>query len=271
MRWSSDERLGDVDLHVVDVLPVPDRLEQAVGEAEGQDVLRRLLAQEVVDAEDLLARRTSRGARALSSRALRRSVPNGFSMMIRERSTRSASASICTTGQRRAGRHAEVVQSPRVVAELVLGLLRRRRAAPTARRPWARTAGVDPKAAHSAGVTVAAGELAAGPLGEGAEPVVVEVVQRRADDPARRHSPARWRCSRPGSSLRLARSPVAPNSTMTCGLSGAMRLDVTSLGSLTGATLGPVGAPCRGTRRQATGSATATTWSATRSARTVHS
>ncbi len=48
------ECLRYVDLHVVDVVAVPDRLEQAVGEAEGQDVLRGLLAQEVVDAEDLL-------------------------------------------------------------------------------------------------------------------------------------------------------------------------------------------------------------------------
>ena len=47
------QRLGHVDLHVVDVVAVPDRLEQAVGEAEGEDVLRRLLAEEVVDAEDL--------------------------------------------------------------------------------------------------------------------------------------------------------------------------------------------------------------------------
>ena len=45
--------LGDVDLDVVDEVAVPDRLEQAVGEAEGQDVLRRLLAEEVVDPEDL--------------------------------------------------------------------------------------------------------------------------------------------------------------------------------------------------------------------------
>ena len=47
------QRLGHVDLHVVDVVAVPDRLEQTVGEAEGEDVLRRLLAEEVVDAEDL--------------------------------------------------------------------------------------------------------------------------------------------------------------------------------------------------------------------------
>jgi hypothetical protein len=34
---------------VIDEVAVPDRLEQAVGEAEGENVLRRLLAEEVVD------------------------------------------------------------------------------------------------------------------------------------------------------------------------------------------------------------------------------
>ena len=48
------EVLGYVDLNVVDVVPVPDRLEQPVGEPERQDVLRGLLAEEVVDPEDLL-------------------------------------------------------------------------------------------------------------------------------------------------------------------------------------------------------------------------
>ena len=45
--------LGDRDLHVVDVPAVPDRLEHPVREAEGQDVLHGLLAEVVVDAEDL--------------------------------------------------------------------------------------------------------------------------------------------------------------------------------------------------------------------------
>ena len=48
------ERLRDVDLDVGDVVSVPDRLEEAVGEAEGEDVLGGLLAQEVVDPEDLV-------------------------------------------------------------------------------------------------------------------------------------------------------------------------------------------------------------------------
>ena len=46
--------LGHGDLHRVDVLGVPHRLEQGVGEAQRQDVLDRLLAQVVVDAEDVL-------------------------------------------------------------------------------------------------------------------------------------------------------------------------------------------------------------------------
>src|SRR5262249_60703244 len=47
------EGFGHVDLHVGDVPTVPDRLEQAVGEPERQDVVHRLLAEEVVDPEDL--------------------------------------------------------------------------------------------------------------------------------------------------------------------------------------------------------------------------
>ena len=43
--------LGHRDLHVVDVVGVPDRLEQLVGEPHRQDVLDGLLAEVVVDAE----------------------------------------------------------------------------------------------------------------------------------------------------------------------------------------------------------------------------
>ena len=47
------DRLGHRDLHVVDVAPVPERLEDAVAEAEDQQVPDRLLAEVVVDAVDL--------------------------------------------------------------------------------------------------------------------------------------------------------------------------------------------------------------------------
>ena len=43
--------LGHGDLHAVDVVAVPDRLIERVGEAQRQDVLHRLLAEVVVDAE----------------------------------------------------------------------------------------------------------------------------------------------------------------------------------------------------------------------------
>ena len=45
---------GGGDLDVVDVVAVPDVLEDAVGEAEDEDVLDGLLAEVVVDAEDLV-------------------------------------------------------------------------------------------------------------------------------------------------------------------------------------------------------------------------
>ena len=48
------DRLGHRDLHIVDVAPVPDRLEHAVAEAEHQDVLHGLFAEVVIDAEDLV-------------------------------------------------------------------------------------------------------------------------------------------------------------------------------------------------------------------------
>ena len=46
--------LGDGDLDVIDVLPVPQRLEDPVREAEDEQVLHGLLAEVVVDAIDLL-------------------------------------------------------------------------------------------------------------------------------------------------------------------------------------------------------------------------
>ena len=76
------DRLGDRDLHVVDVVAVPQRLEEAVGEAEDQDVLHRLLAEIVIDAEDLLLARHAQDL-LVERPADGRSWPNGFSMMRR--------------------------------------------------------------------------------------------------------------------------------------------------------------------------------------------
>ncbi len=49
--------LRHIDLHVINEVAIPDRLKQSVGKAEGEDVLRRLFAEEVIDAEDLLFRK----------------------------------------------------------------------------------------------------------------------------------------------------------------------------------------------------------------------
>ncbi len=46
------EGLGHGDLHRCHVLGVPDRLEEAIGEAEIEQVLDRLLAEVVIDPED---------------------------------------------------------------------------------------------------------------------------------------------------------------------------------------------------------------------------
>ena len=47
-------RFGHGDLHVVDVVAVPDGLDHGIGEAEHQQVLHGLLTEVVVDAVDLL-------------------------------------------------------------------------------------------------------------------------------------------------------------------------------------------------------------------------
>ena len=47
------DRFGHGRLHMVDEVSVPDRLENAVGEAERQDVLDGLFAQVMIDAEHL--------------------------------------------------------------------------------------------------------------------------------------------------------------------------------------------------------------------------
>ena len=48
------EVLGHRDLHALDEIAVPDRLEKGIGEAEVQQVLHRFLAEIVIDPEDLV-------------------------------------------------------------------------------------------------------------------------------------------------------------------------------------------------------------------------
>ena len=47
------ERLGHRDLHAMHVVTVPDRLQKRIRESKVDQVLHRLLAQEMIDAKDL--------------------------------------------------------------------------------------------------------------------------------------------------------------------------------------------------------------------------
>ena len=47
-------RLRHGDLHVVDPVAIPDRLEQPIGEAERHDALDRVFSEKMVDPEDLV-------------------------------------------------------------------------------------------------------------------------------------------------------------------------------------------------------------------------
>ena len=97
------EDLGHRDLHALDAIAVPDRLEELVGEPERQDVEDRLLAQVVVDPEDSRFVKRLRGGCALSSRADSSSRPNGFSITTRALSAQPDLARFSTTVPNRLG------------------------------------------------------------------------------------------------------------------------------------------------------------------------
>ena len=72
---------------------VPDAFEDRVAEAEDEDVLHRLLAQVMVDAEDLFLLEMPVDRRPKFACELARSRPNGFSTTSRVPGTRPASSS----------------------------------------------------------------------------------------------------------------------------------------------------------------------------------
>ena len=114
------ERLGDIDLNLVDVVAIPDRLEQSVGEPEGQDVQRGLLAEEVVDAEDLLLGegRMERGVE------LPRAAEVGAERLLHDDARTLGEARLAERAHHLVGgarRDTEVVQPAGLAAELLLG------------------------------------------------------------------------------------------------------------------------------------------------------
>src|SRR5262245_29856631 len=79
------ECLWNIDLHVFDVVAVPDRLKETIGETQREDVLSRFFAEEMVDPEDLrlveyLMRRCIEllGAREVGPERLLHHYPSAF-------------------------------------------------------------------------------------------------------------------------------------------------------------------------------------------------
>ena len=113
--------LGDVDLHVRDVLTVPDRFEQPVGEPERQDVERGFLPEEVVDAEDLAL--VERGVEHVVERHRARQV--GAERLLHDDARSFGEVRLAEQRDdlgRGRGRDAQVVEAGCVTAERVLEL-----------------------------------------------------------------------------------------------------------------------------------------------------
>ena len=112
--------------------------------------------------------------------ALCRSVPNGFSITTRDRSTRSASRSSLDHRRRRRRRHAQVVQPTHRAAQLLLGDLDRLGEAFRSGRLRHVGEPLGERVPLLRGQRVVA-ELVHRLLGEAAERLLVVVLQRRAD------------------------------------------------------------------------------------------
>ena len=178
------QRLGHIDLHVVDEVPVPDRLEQAVGEAERQDVLRRFLAQEVVDPEDLLL-----GEEFMQPGVQRhRAGEIGAKGLLHDDAAALDETGFGQQPHRRQGggrRHAQIVQATALAGQGSLGRIDRRLQGAGA----GRHRDVVQDRGESGPVRLvhlAAGESIERFPGDLAQAVGVELVQRDADDPAAR-------------------------------------------------------------------------------------
>ena len=180
---------------------------------------RRLLAEEVVDAEDLLLGEDLVDRVVELAGADSRSVPNGFSMMIREPSTSPASPINPISPQRRRRRDAQVVQQPGLGPEL-------RAAASTAAGEQRRVGVGDVDVAEAAGRTPRSCSAlksrrpnsSQASQGERAELLVAHLRAGGADDPERRQQPrlAEVAAVRAAACAWRGR-PVAPNRTITFG------------------------------------------------------
>ncbi len=176
------QRLGHIDLHVIDEVTIPDRLEQAVGKSKRQNVLRRLLPQEMVDAEDLLLREHLVQLRVQRHRA-REIRAEGLLHHDARALHELGLAQQAHRGQGSIGRHAQIVEPPALSLEGPLGSLhggperlrsgRQRDVVQTLR-----------EAVPVIVLRLARGELVQRLLCTRAETLGIEVVERHADHPA---------------------------------------------------------------------------------------
>jgi hypothetical protein len=189
------EGLGDVDLDVVDEVPVPDRLEEPVREAQGEDVLRRLLAEEMVNSEDL--RLVERLVHPLVERD--RAFQVGAERFLHDHTGVLDELRFLQHFDHRdrsGGRHAEVVQPHATLPELLLRLgyggrqlLRACRARHVAQDlgellPLLRREPLTDPAFQGDILEVAV--LLGRGLGERLEVLVAHLLERRGNDPDRR-------------------------------------------------------------------------------------
>ena len=172
------QRLGDVDLHVLDVLAIPQRLEEAVGEAQREQVERRLLAEEVVDAEDLLLLEDLvHGVVELARR-----LEVGAERLLHDHTRALGQAGLAERPDDRAGRgrrHRQVEQPARLAPDRLLRARHARRERVGLRRhvrePLAERLPVLVGDLHTAELVERAAHVRA-------ELLVVELAQRRPDD-----------------------------------------------------------------------------------------
>jgi hypothetical protein len=111
--------LGHVDLDIVDVPAVPDRFEQAVGEAKREDVLHGLLAEEMVDPEDLGL--VEHGVQALVERARRGQVVTEGLLDDQPGPFAETGAEHRPHRPEGVGRHRQVDQPRQIASKLLLG------------------------------------------------------------------------------------------------------------------------------------------------------
>jgi hypothetical protein len=176
------ESLRDVDLDVVDELAVPDRLEQAVGEPEGKDVLGGFFAEEVIDPEDLLFVEPLVDGLVEIARALQVDTERLFHDDAGVRRKVRLVQGVHHR-QHRLGRDAEVMQQPDVVAAECLGLLGNRAGQRLRSGLLRNKRQVGDELVEEFVADLVVSELLARLLGQLAKSVVVDLVERRSDHP----------------------------------------------------------------------------------------